>query len=177
MGRPADERPRRVFLIGLMGAGKSTVGRRLASRTGWPYVDNDELVRRTAGRGAPEIVAEGGPEALHEAELTAFDEGAALPPPVIVGVAGFVVMDAASRARMRTAGTVVWLRARPATLHLRVGTGRGRRPAATSIEWVTSVVDERSPTFLEAADLVIDVDRIRPKAVAEEIVRRLGLEA
>jgi hypothetical protein len=42
---------------------------------------------------------------------------------------------------------------------------------------VTSVVDERSPTFLEAADLVIDVDRIRPKAVAEEIVRRLGLEA
>ncbi len=167
--------PQRIFLLGLMGAGKSTVGRRLSTRTGWPYVDNDELIVAATGRSAPEIVATDGADSLHEAELAAFHHGAALPTPVIVAVAGFVVMDAPARVRMREAGTVVWLRARPETLHRRVGTGRGRRPAATSLEWVRSVVDERTPTYTEAADVIVDVDRLRPGRVADEIIRRLEL--
>jgi shikimate kinase len=170
-----SEAPSRIFVIGLMGSGKSTVGRRLSRRTGWPYVDNDALIEAATGRTAPEIVGTDGTEALHAAELAAFDHGASLPPPVIVGVAGFVVMDEDSRRRMRDAGTVVWLRARPETLHRRVGSGRGRRPAATSLEWVRDVVRERTPTFAGVADLVIDVDRMRPPAIAEEIVRRLGI--
>lgn len=166
----------RIFLIGFMGAGKSTVGRRLAARTGWPYIDNDALIEAATGRTAPEIVATDGADALHEAELAAFEHGAALPPPVILGVAGFVVMDDRSRGRMQTAGRVVWLRARPETLHRRVGTGRGRRPAATSLEWVRDVVEQRTPTYTTAADVIIDVDRMRPGPVAEEILRRLGIE-
>jgi len=159
-----------------MGAGKSTVGRRLAKRIGWAYVDNDALIEAATGRTAPEIVATGGADALHDAELAAFHHGAGLEPPVILGVAGFVVTDTAARARMRTDGTVVWLRARPETLHRRVGSGRGRRPAATSLEWVRDVVEERTPTYASVADLIVDVDRIRPPAVAEEIVGRLGLD-
>jgi shikimate kinase len=158
-----------------MGSGKSTVGRRLAKRPGWPYVDNDELIEAATGRTAPEIVGTEGTDALHAAELAAFDHGAALSPPVIVGVAGFVVMDEASRRRMREAGTVVWLRARPETLHRRVGSGRGRRPAATSLDWVRDVVRERTPTFAGVAAMTIDVDRMRPPAVADEIVRQLGI--
>ena len=168
--------PPRVFLIGLMGSGKSTVGRRLSTRTGWPYVDNDALILAATGRTAPEIAAGGGEDALHAAELAAFAHGAALPPPVIVGVAGFVVMDADSRATMTREGTVVWLRARPETLHLRVGSGLGRRPAATSLEWVRGVVAERSATFESVADIVIDVDRLRPRVIVDQIVGRLGAE-
>jgi shikimate kinase len=166
----------RIFLIGLMGSGKSTIGRRLATRTGWPYFDNDTLVEQASGRAAPEIASSDGPEALHQAELAAFERGATLRPPVIIGVAGFVVMDDGARARMRDAGKVVWLRGRPETLYQRVGTGKGRRAAATSLAWVRSVVDERTPTFESAADVVIDVDRLRPRAVVDEIVERLGLE-
>jgi shikimate kinase len=165
----------RLFLIGLMGSGKSTVGRKLASRTGWPYVDNDELVRDVTGRTAPEIVAEGGPDRLHEAELAAFARGAALPAPVIVGVPGYAVMDEGAQRTLGEAGTTIWLRARPETLHRRVGTGRGRRPAATSLNWVRDVVAERTPTFERVADHIIDVDRIRPPAVANEILRRIGV--
>ena len=165
----------RVFLIGFMGAGKSTVGRRLAARTGWPYIDNDALIEAATGRTAPEIVATDGAEALHEAELAAFDHGVSLAPPVILGVAGFVVMEDHARSRMPAAGRVVWLRARPETLHLRVGSGRGRRPAATSLEWVRDIVAQRTTTYTAAADLIIDVDRMRPGLVADEIVRRLGL--
>ncbi len=171
------DRTKRVFLIGFMGAGKSTVGRRLASRTGWPYVDNDTLIEAATGRPAPEIVATDGTEALHEAELAAFDHGSSLPEPVIVGVAGFVVMDPVARRRMQDIGFVVWLRARPETLHRRVGSGRGRRPAATSLEWVRRVVEERTPTYTEVADLIVDVDRLRPGAVADEIVAALGIQA
>ena len=105
---------RRIFLIGLMGAGKSTVGRRLAIQTGWPYVDNDELIQRFSGRTAPEIVAAEGEDGLHALELEAFEVGARLPEPVIVGVAGFVVTDEEARAMMRSAGRIVWLRATPA---------------------------------------------------------------
>lgn len=172
-----SDRTKRVFIIGLMGAGKSTVGRRLASRTGWPYVDNDALIEAATGRAAPEIVATDGADALHEAELAAFAHGATLPEPVIVGVAGFVVMDPVARRRMQEIGFVVWLRARPETLHRRVGSGRGRRPAATSLEWVRSVVEERTPTYTEAADLIIDVDRLRPGPIADAIAAALGIEA
>jgi len=166
----------RIFVIGLMGAGKSTIGRRLSTRTGWPYFDNDALVEQVAGRTAPEIEADGGVDALHDAELAAFERALTIPPPVILGVAGFVVVDPELRRRMREAGTVIWLRARPETLRMRVGTGRGRREDATDIEWIRSVVAERTPAFEEAADIVIDVDRLRPRHVVEEIVRRLGIE-
>jgi len=135
----------RIFLIGLMGSGKTTIGRRLAARTGWPYLDNDTLVRDAAGRTAPEIEDAGGVAALHEAELAAFEHALTIAPPVIIGVAGFVVMDPALRARMREAGTVVWLRARPETLRTRVGAGSGRRDDATSLDWIQDVVEERSP--------------------------------
>jgi shikimate kinase len=166
----------RVFVIGLMGSGKSTIGRRLSSRTGWPYVDNDTLVEQVAGRKAPEIEAEGGVEALHDAELAAFEHALTIPPPVILGVAGFVVVDPELRERMRASGTVIWLRARPETLRLRVGSGRGRREDATDIDWIRSVVAERTPAFDEAAHIVIDVDRLRPRHVVDEIVRQLGIE-
>lgn len=166
----------RIFLIGLMGSGKTTIGRRLAARTGWPYVDNDALVQEVAGRTAPEIEDEGGIAALHEAELAAFEHALTILPPVIIGVAGFVVMEPELRARMREAGTVVWLRARPETLRTRVGAGSGRRDDATSLDWIRNVVEERSPIFDDAADITIDVDRLRPRLVVEEIVRRLGIE-
>lgn len=170
---PPTDRPLRVFLIGLMGAGKSTVGHGLAARTGWRYVDNDELIEAATGRDAPSIVAEEGAGALHAAELAAFDHGAALPPPVVVGVAGYVVMDPVARTRMAEAGTTVWLRARAETLHRRVGLGAGRRPAATSLDWVRQVIADRSATFLEAADIVVDVDDLGPDEVVAAVLARL----
>jgi shikimate kinase len=166
----------RIFVIGLMGSGKSTIGRRLSARTGWPYIDNDALVEEVAGRTAPQIETDDGVDALHDAERAAFEHALTIPPPVILGVAGFVVVEPELRARMAAAGTVIWLRARPETLRLRVGTGRGRREDATNIEWIRSVVAERTPAFEEAADVVIDVDRLRPRHVVDEIVRRLGIE-
>jgi shikimate kinase len=77
---------------------------------------------------------------------------------------------------MKEAGSVVWLRARPETLRLRVGSGTGRRDDATSLEWIRSVAAQRTPAFEQAADFVVDVDRLRPRQVVEDIVQGLGIE-
>ena len=87
-----DSAPR-VLLIGMMGAGKTTVGNALAALTGWPYLDNDELVRRATGRPTPEVLATTDEPTLRRVEATAFDEAMNTPRPVVAGVAAGVVMD------------------------------------------------------------------------------------
>ena len=67
---------------------------------------------------------------------------------------------------------MVWLRAEPETLLARAGSGQGRRADALSPEWIENVAAERSPWFASVADLVIDVDRRRPREVVEEIVEQ-----
>jgi shikimate kinase len=160
----------RVILIGLMGSGKTTVGKRLSRETGWPYLDNDALVRETTGQSAPELIAAQGETALHAAEAAAFERALQAPTPVIIGVAGWLVADAVTRERLRKAGTVVWLRARPETLKARAGSGRGRRSDATSTAWIRQKSNEREPWFEEVADLIIDVDRRRPRDIVALII-------
>ena len=160
----------RVLLIGLMGSGKTTVGRRLSRETGWPYLDNDQMLRDATGLTAPELIEAQGEAALHTAELAAFERALEAPTPVIVGVAGWIVADPESRAGLNDAGVVVWLRAQPDTLQTRAGTGRGRRSDATSSEWIRRAAAERAPLFESVADLVIDVDLRRPPQIVEQIL-------
>ena len=77
------------------------------------------------------------------------------------------------RKRLADAGLVVWLRARPETLQARAGSGRGRRADATSAEWIRRAAAEREPWFEAVADLVIDVDRRRPREIVAIIRERL----
>ena len=160
----------RILLVGLMGSGKTTIGRRLSARTGWPYLDNDQLVQEVSGQAAPELIAADGEAALHEIEVAAFERALAAPTPVIIGLAGWLVTDETLQARIRAAGTVVWLRADPAILLRRARAGRGRRPEAADPEWIARTVSERAAMFEAVADLVVDVDRLEPGKVVERIV-------
>jgi shikimate kinase len=166
---PLTPKPR-VFLVGMMGSGKTTVGRRLASTTGWPYLDNDALVHEATGRTGEELMVEQGEAALHDAELAAFERALGEPAPVITGVAGWLVTREDVRARMAAAGTVVWLRARPETLRLRAGGHKGRRAEAALLEWISATLVEREAAFEAVADLVIDVDERRPRDAVARIL-------
>ena len=165
----------RVLLVGMMGAGKTTVGRALATATGWPYLDNDELVRRASGRSAPELLAAEGETALRAAESSALTEVLGMPPPLVAGVATGVVLDAADRERLTTAdATVVWLRATVETLAARVGEGAGRAwlqpDPQTALRQLAAV---REPLLAEIADVVVDVDSAAPEDVAATILSAL----
>ncbi|HET9416035.1 MAG TPA: shikimate kinase, partial [Candidatus Limnocylindria bacterium] len=88
----------------MMGSGKSSVGRALSRRTGWPFMDNDALVEQVTGMTARQLLAERGVQAMRAAEADALRAGARLTPPAIVAVAAGTILDSAQRRLMAAAG-------------------------------------------------------------------------
>ena len=180
MGRSAARRspgvsPARVLLVGMMGSGKSSVGRALAERTGWPFVDNDELVERATGRTARELVADGGEPALRAAESAALREGVRIEEPVIVATAAGTILDPKDRLLMDDAGLAVWLRA-PMPVLVERSLGAEHRPwlETDPAGWIQSALAQREPLYASIADLEIDTSRVPPAEAAELVVERLS---
>jgi len=151
--------PCRVALIGMMGSGKSTIGRLLSEATGWPHVDNDELVRQAHGMTARELLAERGEDVMRSAESDALAVGLALRPPTIIGVAAGVILDSDDGARLRGGAIVVWLRAAAAVLESRAK-GADHRPFVEGEggSWIREAAAERAPLYASVADFVLDTD-------------------
>jgi shikimate kinase len=171
----ASERTERIVLIGMMGSGKSTVGRMLAARCGWRYIDNDEDVRRLTDREPTQVISCGGEEELHAAEASAFLRALDGPAPVVIAAAAAVVLDIACAEALRRQGLVVYLRARPETLRRRIGSGAGRRRDATDVGWLEARDRERDEVYRTLATTTVDVDAIAPAQVVERIVERSGI--
>ncbi len=172
-GRRGAPRPERLLLIGMMGAGKTTVGRLAAGHLGWPYVDSDVEVVTATGKNVAEIFATEGEPAFRAAEAEALCR-ALERCPVVVSVAGGAVLDPSNRRMIRRSGTVVWLRATVATLAGRVGSGAGRPllgddpPGA-----LAALAAVRRPLYEDLADAVIDTDDLSPEEAAALSLRAL----
>jgi len=165
----------RILLVGMMGAGKTTVGRGLAQRFGWPYLDSDEEVRRRSGKTVPQIFAEDGEAAFRVQEAAVLAEACNSDHPVIVSVAGGAVLDPENRKLITSSGLVVWLRASLTTLTHRVGDGRtrpllGDDPAAA----LRRLYPERAALYGQVASVVIDVDDQPTDRVVELVARAVG---
>jgi len=161
----------RLVLVGMMGAGKTTVGRELAARLGWRFYDSDEMVEASTGSTVPELFAARGESAFRAEEARVLAEALTGDGGAVVSAAGGVVLDPDNRRLLATADAVVWLRADPATLAVRVGSGDGRPlleddPAATLVR-LDAV---RRPLYGEVADVVVDVDELEPSMVADRIL-------
>lgn len=164
----------RVLLIGMMGAGKTTVGRILAQRLGWPHYDSDEMIQRSTGKSVPEIFEERGEPAFRAEESRVLAEAATSDGPAVVSVAGGAVLDPRNRAVLRQAGPVVWLRADPTVLAKRVGSGEGRPLLEDDpADALRRLEAERRPLYEELADVVVDVDTLQADEVVERIVAAL----
>jgi shikimate kinase len=165
----------RVILVGMMGSGKTSVGRALAARTGWRYVDNDELVELAAGRSAKELLATGGEAALRSAEADALVAALEMPPPVVVAVAGGTILDDELRRRLADGGFVVWLRA-PSSVLAERAVGGTHRPwlEGDLLGWFVSTSEVRDPLYRSVADLEVDTSTIDAEAAADRIVDALA---
>jgi len=165
----------RVMLIGMMGSGKSSVGRALAERTGWPFLDNDALVERATGRTARQLLAEDGEAALRQAESAALHAGLSVEPPAIIGVAGGVLLKPADRRRVAGGGFVVWLRA-PAEVLAARAVGAEHRPwlDGDAAAWFRRTLAERGPMYAAVSDLEVDTAASTPSEAAEAIVAALA---
>jgi shikimate kinase len=174
----SDARPRHVVLVGLMGAGKSTVGARCAERMGRAFVDTDAVVESIAGAPVADLFAHDGEAAFRELERSAVADACAAPVPIVIAAGGGAVLDAENRKHLRDAGFVVWLRAPAAQLAARVGDGRGRPllsadPAGT-LERLATV---RLAAYEAAAHATIDTDGMTVAAVVDDVLARFAATA
>jgi shikimate kinase len=166
---------KRILLVGMMGAGKTTVGTALAQRLGYPYLDSDEQVERQTGQTVREIFETRGELAFRAQEKQALAAALTSVGPVVVSVAGGAVLDADNRHRLRQAGLVVWLRASLQTLARRVGAGQGHRPLLEEdpLAALTRLYQQRRPLYAQVADVVIDVDLLTPEQVVEQVLEHV----
>jgi shikimate kinase len=169
--RPYD----RVLLIGMMGAGKTTIGHALSRVLNWPYFDNDELLARAVGKDTRRVLDEDGVQALRRAESAALTVALTEGGPLIAGVAGGVVTDPLDLRRLHEGGFVVWLRADIATLAKRV-TGTDRPWLSASPETaMRGLYAGREALYTAACSFRVDEDQTTPDLIAREIAYELLL--
>ncbi|MGH9094246.1 MAG: shikimate kinase [Acidimicrobiales bacterium] len=163
--------PDRILLVGMMGAGKSTVGRLLAERLERPYLDSDDEILRRTGRTVPEIWHAEGEAAFRREEAAALADAVAGTDPIVVSVAGGAVLDPVNRELVRRGGLVVWLRARVSTLTGRVGDGHGRPLLEDDpVRVLAELSTQRAPVYEDLADLTVDVDDRSPDEIVDAIL-------
>ena len=169
---------RHLVLIGMMGSGKTTVGRRVAARLGRRLYDSDAEVEARTGRTVREIFENDGEAAFRVEEARALADALADPEPVVVAAAGGVVLDPRNRERLRQAGTVVWLDARPDALARRVSTGAHRPLLGDDpLTALRRLDSERRPLYGEVADHVVPVEDRPLDDVVADVLAAVGAPA
>ena len=169
-------RPAHVALIGMMAAGKSTVGRALAERRGIDFVDTDALIEEETGRTVQELWDAGGEAAYRPLERRAVITALARPDPLVLATPGGVAVDPLmADALSADHVTTVLLRATPETLASRVG-GQDHRPLLGDdpAAAIADLARERAGRYAAMADLVVDVDGRDGDDLAAEIDAWLG---
>ena len=170
---------RSIVLVGMMGAGKSSVGRRLGARLGIPFQDADIEIEKAAGMTIPEIFATRGEPYFRAGEARVIarllESG-----PQVLATGGGAFMNPGTRAAIRQKGISVWLKADFDVLMRRVKR-RADRPLLQSPdpgETLRRLMAERSPTYAEA-DIVVESRDVAHEAVVDEVLGavrcRLGL--
>jgi shikimate kinase len=161
-----------------MGAGKSTVGRRLARRLRWRFVDLDREIERRTGVPIPEIFATRGEAGFRDAEVEATAGLDALERTVLAVGGGWFVNPRA-RALVDARTLMVWLRVSPAEAVRRLAASHRRRPLLSvedPMRAAEALLRAREPAYAEA-DAVIDVDGRPVHLIAEEIARLITRRA
>ncbi|HYV17734.1 MAG TPA: shikimate kinase [Verrucomicrobiae bacterium] len=171
--------PPRIALVGLRGAGKSTIGRRLAKRLQAPFVELDARIERAAGMTIGQIFDLNGERHFRRLEREALQSLAAEPGPLVVAAGGGIVTEPETWALLRAAFTTVWLSAAPADHWTRVVAQGDRRPMAGSADAMSELkglLEARRPLYSQA-DVTIDTSRLRIGDALLRIVRHLDASA
>jgi shikimate kinase len=163
----------RVVLVGLPGAGKSTVGPLVAARLGWTFLDFDAELARREGRSVAEQFAQDGEAGFRTREAALSGELALRPAgAMVLAPGGGWMTNAAARRALAGVARTVYLRVRPATAARRLAADAVVRPllagAADPVHALATLLARRGPAY-EAADLVIDAESDAPEDVAAAV--------
>jgi shikimate kinase len=158
-----------------MGAGKTTVGARCATRLGRPFVDTDDLVEVLAGRTVAELFSTG-EQAFRAVERQAVADASASPTPLVIACGGGAVLDADNRTALRARGFVVWLRADPTVLADRVRDDGVDRPllADGPLPTLARLAETRDAAYRSVADTEVSTEDRTPDAVVDAVVEEFS---
>ena len=169
--------PQRLFLIGAMGAGKSAVGRSLATLVHYEFADTDTEVESNAGVDVPFIFEKEGEAGFRLREHRAL-AGLCERRRIVVATGGGCITTPANRDLLERSGTVIYLAASVDQLYERVRASSHRPLLNTPDprEALADIVARRRALYEGIADVTIDTDGQKVRAVAEDIARQLQLE-
>jgi shikimate kinase len=164
-----------VFLVGPMGAGKTTIGRLLAEQLGKTFYDSDQVIEERAGANIPWIFDVEGEAGFRQRECAVIEELCALDN-IVLATGGGAVLSEQNRKELRRGGVVVYLMA---TLNQQVERTRRdqKRPLLRNVAdpraKLQQLMDQREPLYREVADHMIMTSRRSPKSVCGEILQML----
>jgi shikimate kinase len=165
--------PKTIVIIGLMGAGKSSIGRRLATRLKLPFVDADREIEDAAGCSIADFFERYGEAAFRDGERRVIDR--LLRRPVhVLATGGGAFMNPDTRRAIRERGISVWLRAALDVLARRTAR-RSHRPLLNSgnpREILAGLIEQRYPVYAEA-DVIIDSQDIPPEDTVDRVIEGL----
>jgi shikimate kinase len=166
---------RSIVLIGMMGVGKSSIGRRLGARLGIPFVDADAEIERAAGMSIADIFARHGEAAFRSGEARVIarllNSG-----PQVLATGGGAVMNPATRALIQERGVSIWLSAEFELLLRRISKRKAERPMLQTTDpagTLRELLAAREPIYAQA-DLTVQSRDVPHDAVVAEIVERLA---
>ncbi|MGA8321335.1 MAG: shikimate kinase [Xanthobacteraceae bacterium] len=166
--------PRSIVLVGMMGVGKSSIGRRLAARLGVPFVDADSEIETAAGMSIPDIFARHGEAYFRNGEARVIARLLESGPQVLASGGG-AVMNADTRAAIKAKGVSIWLRAEFDVLMRRIAKRKNERPMLQTddpSETLRQLLITREP-FYALADLTVQSREAPHETIVAEIMRAL----
>ena len=166
-----------IFIIGPMGAGKSTIGRQLAEALSFRFEDSDHEIQRRTGVDISTIFEYEGEEGFRNREQQAIadltnQEG------IVLATGGGAILREVSRQNLAARGVVIYLHCSPEQQFSRTNRDRNRPLLQTEdpLERLRQLMDEREPLYRQVADLVVSTEKRGTASVVKEIRRRLETE-
>lgn len=170
---PLNTNGRPIILIGLMGCGKSTIGKALSMRTGMPLLDTDAVIEEQVGKSIPDIFAEKGEAHFRNLEtaLLRYLAEHPAPAPPIISTGGGIIVRPENRKLLHGMGMVVWLNVSVGTLLMRTAHGTNRPLLQTDDRAATlrRLLEQRRPFYAETAHLQMDSGRLDVNTAAHHI--------
>ena len=160
-----------IVLVGFMGTGKTSVGKRLAKRLGWPFVDVDALIEERANMSIPQIFTQRGEPVFRRLERRCISR-VVHGQHQVIATGGGAIVDPQNRTKLRASGPVVCLTAKPQAILARVGRKLMTRPMlaahADPLSRIRTLMAQRAPAYAKA-DVTIDTSGMSVEQVVERV--------